>query len=944
MINILLLSSLVSLITIGVLFLQRLNPEKLRIPSYFLGIPGKLQTQKIKTKPPFLWEILAVLLFTLGTCLAYFSQQHTTNPNLSGNDGLIWFDSTLSHVKALQSSSAARDEMIEKIKELRVSNYLFIELTFRKEGDQIPLPSYRLNKVSAADLEKYLLARMSRPTALSQPLDPRLLIQTLEKELSAKLSDRTLTLVTDAQAETLQPLTTLSSAFQAIHIVKTSAAAQLSESAIQQTALVPEELAALWNNANKESDASAEGLPGTPELLKVDAPLARKIPRQARPTLILEEFISDLRKEDGLKNYAYITSQDSSERTTPDKSAPPLFTTCTLSVAGPSELDGLSDLRAYAQFFNVPLRPLACRSTESATSSKGSNQSDPWKFRRASIWIVPVNDSVGGELFQQNIFWTPEGFSPETDALVYIADTRLSGLDHLLESTNVQLESNQPTVNLPLLPLPPSRLHFPWDLQNQKIPSPQPIEQSSNDTRPVLLKAADGTPLAFSLSQNPPVIYVRTGGAAPNGELGRWGQWASLWSGLITSLKNQSPLLTIVQPRTPDDWSRWFKQQQEQRAPALRYVLDGQNLKARMIGSPAQSTAQELAGEGHMNIDDNPETLSPSPALYIRERDDQMILIEPTVAEKLSEPMTSADLDQLFPTQKELAPSTKQENHSTNLIQWLGGLIAAVSLAALWILQARKQNSIGVVSSVVCCLIFASHASAQSNLRVPFDARTQRMLPTTQRPEITTHPFRIGWCDATIPPAVGARYKELQKLLARRGTIELPAELTAGACRLGASEIWWTSSLEALQAAPVTPHIRSGGIIIAEGITLQQTPEWMLNSADASIGLVWESPKRRGLLYRSFYLLSSFDGCMPERTLLLTLRKKVNAQAPMAIVTPARFLTNTSEGSDCFVSDDDYRTRSFVNMMYGLLTTDYKEDQMQLPEILNRVRNLGLEP
>jgi len=30
--------------------------------------------------------------------------------------------------------------------------------------------------------------------------------------------------------------------------------------------------------------------------------------------------------------------------------------------------------------------------------------------------------------------------------------------------------------------------------------------------------------------------------------------------------------------------------------------------------------------------------------------------------------------------------------------------------------------------------------------------------------------------------------------------------------------------------------------------------------------------------------------------------------------------------------------------MYALLTTDYKEDQMQLPEILNRVRNLGLEP
>lgn len=212
------------------------------------------------------------------------------------------------------------------------------------------------------------------------------------------------------------------------------------------------------------------------------------------------------------------------------------------------------------------------------------------------------------------------------------------------------------------------------------------------------------------------------------------------------------------------------------------------------------------------------------------------------------------------------------------------------------------------------------------------------------RPSIPTFPFRIAWCDATIPELVNQRYAQLQGLLAGRGTIDLPKQMTAGACRVGAAEIWWTSSLDALTSAQVTQHIRSGGVIIAEGISLKEPPEWMIASADPSIGLVWESPKRRGLLYRSFYLLSSFDGCTPERTLVLTLRKKVNALAPMAIVTPARFLTNTSEGADCFIGDDNYRSRSFVNMMYALLTTDYKEDQMQLPEILNRVRSLGLEP
>ena len=39
-----------------------------------------------------------------------------------------------------------------------------------------------------------------------------------------------------------------------------------------------------------------------------------------------------------------------------------------------------------------------------------------------------------------------------------------------------------------------------------------------------------------------------------------------------------------------------------------------------------------------------------------------------------------------------------------------------------------------------------------------------------------------------------------------------------------------------------------------------------------------------------------------------------------------------------------YKQISFINIMYSFLTTDYKEDQIQLPEILNRIRNLGLEP
>lgn len=931
MINLILLSSLVSLLTLGILFLQRISPQKLRIPSYFLGVKSEHRMSQVRTKPPFWWEVLALIIFTLGAGLAYYSQQDNTPESKNKGDGLVWFDPTISHVHALRSSGAARDYILESLKELRLTEYVFIELNFKTSGDGIPRPSYELKRVPAAKLEEHILAHLGAPSALSQPLDARQLALSLEKNYATDLKNSSITLVSDAQAETIRPLSLLSATFRSVNFIKTPTANGEKQSAIQRTPLVPEELAQMWSSTTNSS--TQESLLSTPQLVRLNDNLAAAIPRQARPSLFLEEYELIDGSNAQAPRYSLISSQDGdggSDGSLSDRSHQALITTCTLSVAGPSELDGLSDLRAYAQFFNMPVRPLACRSTESSSSSQGGDHADPWKYRRASIWVVPVSESVAGELFQQGLYWIPEGFSPEHDALVYIADTRLAGIEGWMESLSVQLEKNQPTVNLPLLPLPPAQLTFPWDLQNSgKTPRAKPIALSPSKSKATLLTAADGTPLAYAMSVRPPVVYLRTGGAAPNGELGRWGKWAGLWSILTNQLRNVSPTLTKVQLKTPNDWSQWFEDQKRLQNPNLRYFMDGQNLKAQVIN--------------------NPSALMPTPALYIRERDDQMILFEPPATEKLSEPLTLTEIEQLFPSNSKAVKIENQEQGKASFAQWFGGILALAAAVLLWVLQSQKkrvrvdQVAVFILSILApLSLLNSQIAFAQGTRRLPFDARTLRSIEN--RPATTTFPFRIGWCDATIPEPVKKRYTQLQTLLASRGTIDLPRELTAGACRLGASEIWWTSSLEALQAAPVTQHIRTGGFVIAEGISLRQTPEWMLNSADPSIGLTWESPKRRGLLYRSFYLLSSFDGCTPERTLILTLRKKANAQSPMGIVTPARFLTNASEGMDCFVGDDDYRSRSFVNLMYSMLTTDYKEDQMQLPEILNRVRNLGLEP
>lgn len=944
MIQLLILSACVSLVTIAILFIQRVRPRKINIPSFFLGQKDDQKFFNLKPTPPRWWEWLLVLLATAGAALAYFSQVEPEEMQRNQGEGLVWFDPTFSHIAAVHRSPEALEAIIDSLRQMRKTEYIFIELDFTTSEANVTTPGYKFTRVSNSALQKHLESISQQPTALSQPLDTPALIQSLKRELNLDAARVPLTLITDAQAETLRPLVSLAESFEAVDVVRTPLTPQ--QLLGQRVPVVPEELAQLWlpKDANEIADA---GLPGTPNLLRVENSLARSIPPQARPVLSLEEFPRTEDKTTRQTNSfsIFVTEEAHSGTAQTPRISQPLLTTCTLDVAGPTELDGLSDLRAYATFFKIPTRPLACRSTESATSARAAESSDPWKYRRASIWVIPMNDFITGELFEQGRHWIPEGFAPDTDALVYIADTRLQGFDSALESVTLQLENNQPTVRMPLLPMPPSPLNFPWDMGNtaprakprsistgsQKLQSTEPAETALTDGGyKVMLRAADGTPLAYLLASQPPTVYLRTGGAAPNGELGRWGKWAALWNNIKDQMGQRSPLLSRVQLNTPTEWAKWVDAQRKNNTPPLRYRVDNLTLKGTLL-------------------ENRKSPIAPVPALYIRERDDQIVVVEPPSFERQAEILSPQDLDKLFPKGSGKAQSRKSTQANAAAWQFSGMLLALVSLLLLWILQHRQRNKsarnspITQAALLIALLNFGSapRADAQSP-RVPFDNRVVR--GQDNRPDISTHPFRIAWCDATVPEPVQQRYSQLQRMLANRGTIELPKEMLAGACRVGAAEIWWTSSLEALQASRVTQHIRSGGVVIAEGISLRQTPEWMIASADPSIGLVWESPKRRGLLYRSFYLLSTFDGCSPERTLVLSLRKKINAQAPMGIVTPARFLTHTSEGADCFITDDEYRTRSFVNLMYALLTTDYKEDQMQLPEILNRIRSLGLEP
>lgn len=614
------------------------------------------------------------------------------------------------------------------------------------------------------------------------------------------------------------------------------------------------------------------------------------IPEEARPHLIRESF--------GDGKLVLLGAKELDD----GRGRFPMLTACGERYVGPPELDPFADLRALGNFFNTTFREVPCRDTQ--VQNKETDASDPWKYRSETIWVVQAGEEVLNTLSQR--FWIPAGFALENDALVYVASPTLAHSEsNFLVKGAVQLDEHGLQAPLLLIPPPPSE-PLSLDISNS---------QEKAEVRALFsasYSAADKTQLGFK-AQGLPIFYLRTTAAMPNGELGRSSGWTTFWLEAAASTRSDVPFLRRRSFADSAEWARWLGENNRTFAPRLR--LDETSLTFVDAANTEPSLGIYKSESGLIFA------ILPSPLERSR------TFVTPSVLTREWNTSTQAQ-----DTQSEVS---KQKTVVTRVASALGVLLVLL----FWLAKtARPQKTtLGIVLFILVGV--SADAQAQGALRNPFGGffRAQNQFR-----DIAV-PYRVAWCDANLPDAVKSRYLELRDVLASRGTIDLPKTLLSGACRAGAAEVWWTNDPYALQSPAVNEHVSLGGIFILEGQNSTEVPPHLVSLADPSIGLLWEKPPKRGNLYRSFYLLQTFDGCVEDKTKMLTLRKKPNAHSPFGIVTTARFLT-TSLGSDCFALDEDFRSRSFVNLMYSFFATDYKEDQLQLPEILNRVRNLGLEP
>lgn len=863
--NVIIMSSLVSIVTLVILLFNRSTPSDLRIPTAFLGGIKLTAPRKLSLTPPPILLWLCVIFATLGAAIAYWPPSREGRAEVSPQAVVVWVDDTFSAARARAHHPDELKSVASDIAAMGGEVYA-LSPKLRVQGNQLNL-FYGLELLpTKKDIEQHLLKNwLTEPSPFARSLVVDEIARAIAVSGSFSNGKAVLAVVSDAQRNTLQGLSPLKSTFAAAKLFK------LSEPEFAprgREEVVPRELFALWNEvAPQDSMASSFS-----SLKNVST----RIPVHARPGLFRNAYGE---KSDDL---IVILREHSAGNSFP------LVTACSRDLPGFQELDGFGDLRSLLMFFAASFRVEEC-AEETPTNAK--QQSEPWRFRQNTIWLVPLREDVVRALVAGR-YWLPRGFVRGGDALVYVAPNYKFGMTSaLLSESLVQLVDGGNPVALYLSPMPPETpLNFEGD-----VPSKYALEP--------VLKAPDKTPLAFR-AKGSPIFYLRTTLAMPNGELTRSAQWPQFWMSVAKSLGEGGGALRTIREVDAADF----------------FAANGKGIASDFAKFSLRLNPKTLAWEeGWLQSD------SIRAGVYLSPATNEYVLLDVPDEENASDFVSVAEFERSWTDAESSVGMRDHVQKERRLLPFLGAMVAVLALFLLWSL---KRKTVITVVPIFLSFSLLREARAQN-----FDARTMVNVETV--------PFRIMWCKPSASPKINSRYAELRELLARRGTIRLSNSLLVGACKPGSAEFWWTNDFNSLSIEDVRVHISGGGFLLVEGYQQGEVPTAFKSLENVSVGLKWENPPKRGMFYRSFYLLHTFDGCPADRTQVLQLRKKVNASTPTALFTSARFL---EQGDDCFSGNEDYRLRSFVNLFYAVLTTDYKEDHMRLPELLDRVRNLGLEP
>jgi len=199
--------------------------------------------------------------------------------------------------------------------------------------------------------------------------------------------------------------------------------------------------------------------------------------------------------------------------------------------------------------------------------------------------------------------------------------------------------------------------------------------------------------------------------------------------------------------------------------------------------------------------------------------------------------------------------------------------------------------------------------------------------------------------------AQGTSFTSLSREVARRTSIELApkpeifSKLSAEA--LAGPWVWTTGTTAVANAqgvlkAEIATWVRRGGLLIIE-------PPWQVaqlthltrvlagEGSGGSLAGTWQALPPDHEVMRSFYLLDALPSCNGE------IWRGFSYDGRLAILAVPYGFINALQDQGVALAcknapDQERSTRIFINLIMVALATDYKRDQIHLPEILKRLR------
>ena len=271
---------------------------------------------------------------------------------------------------------------------------------------------------------------------------------------------------------------------------------------------------------------------------------------------------------------------------------------------------------------------------------------------------------------------------------------------------------------------------------------------------------------------------------------------------------------------------------------------------------------------------------------------------------------------------RDRAPNKRDSDDPWPWVRLLSGsVICAMAIELIWSIYRGRRNSI------VSMLFFVIAAGLVS-------------------PENASADVKIDWLAERNVTNVS--FQTLAREVASRTSIELAAKLEplSQFDQSASAKPWiWVSSPSKLAGKDgslthdATLWLKRGGLLILDGENSDHVLENLMRSIRSGTinASGWMNVPPDHEFMRSFYLLSALPSCKGRPWKIYSFDGRVTAIAiPYSLLgqlqdSPARW---NCDGALNY----EQHVRVFVNLLMMALTTDYKRDQIHLPEILKRLR------